>query len=399
MKVSMNKKGFTLIEIAIVLAMGGFLFVGLMMAASTYLINSQISETKSKLAKAQVALQQYLELNGKLPCPASLTAEQDTATFGTEVSSSCGGTSAGTFQVSGRGGRDVRIGALPTRTLNINDDDQLDAWGHRFLYAVTIDLTDPDDFDVADGAIGIVDSNDNPVYSPAEQAHYVLLSHGLNGRGAYTLNGKLFKSCTTSSIEGNNCDNSDNLFATTLKRTDDLADDKAFDDFVLFGAFKKPDITATQALPAKTTSAFDLASCPIGWSPSTDIAGRTIVGAGHYDHANRATGEHAAGAWPKYYNVDYPFDVTRYGYDTGSTWGGFNNLKLTLNLIPIHSHGLFSDFRPTSNPAFVGGETQYYNLSGPGSVGTSLYTENNAGGDQPADNRQPFIALLYCEKN
>ena len=63
------QKGFTLLEVAIVLLITGVLMGAMLRPFGTQLIERQRSETKMQLMRIQSSLIGYAAANGKLPCP------------------------------------------------------------------------------------------------------------------------------------------------------------------------------------------------------------------------------------------------------------------------------------------------------------------------------------------
>lgn len=116
-------RGFTLIELAIVLILVALLSGGLMMSLSAQYENVASAETQRRLNDAREALLGYAAANGRLPCPAQGGA--------TAVESPLGG---GTCS-------DNWDGFLPAITLGLNPTDSngyaLDGWGNPIRYATT----------------------------------------------------------------------------------------------------------------------------------------------------------------------------------------------------------------------------------------------------------------------
>lgn len=271
-----GNSGFTLIELAIVVIIGGILIGLLGTGLTNFYKTSQQSATQERLDDIRNAIELYLSINGKLPCVASLTDTTDTATFGREIDTNCttAPVAAGSFQVTGRAGLNVRIGAVPTRSLNLPDDLAFDAWGNRFTYSVTEALATTGTYDPADGAISMVDSTGNSLIVPADTAHYVLISHG-NGRiGGYTESGVIVEACNTVVLDGENCDNTNAIFRNTLLTSTDTGANE-FDDFVTYQGQQSSGI-----VPSGAVMAFNLTVCPSGWTALPGAEGRFIIGTG-----------------------------------------------------------------------------------------------------------------------
>lgn len=398
-KKSPKPKGFTLIELAAVLTIGGVLMVAFGSMTMSYMRYSKETETRDKMERIQTALNQYVEINGKYPCPAVLTADEQDSDYSVESKDDCSADTPGTYRVNGFSGVDpinddasdpagrmmapggskrVRIGALPVSALRLPAADIADGWQNKFFYAVTIGLTDRTTFNQAGGGIAITDSNSHHVQKPAGAAHYVLISFGENGKGAYTFHGKQRKACTGGALEVRNCAHTSSTFATTSLRSDD------FDDIVLFSGQTKPvPDDGDDELPTGAVVPFNLNACPTGWVEETALRGRTIYGSGHYAPLYPAT---------------TPNDST-YDYTRGDE-GGFAKMKLSIAQMSPHTHTFYADTLPVRAVVESGGGPAVmirlpYQLSWL----TSGYTTGYAGGSQPHENRRPFMAFLYCKKS
>ena len=228
-----RQEGFTLLELSVVLLiislMVGF---GLEATLST-LKTSDITTTRERLKVIHQAMDLYLQQNSRYPCPAPITAVPGGATFGTEaaVSATCSalGAVAGTT-VSGT----VRMGAVPIRALNLPEEYIRDAWNNKFLYAVTAALVSTATYGASVGTVAITDGFGNNV-TAAESPAYIIVSHGLDQKGAYNYKsaavGVACGASTNKDVE--NCD-ADAAFVDTQFNDGDVAA-SFFDDFVTWG--------------------------------------------------------------------------------------------------------------------------------------------------------------------
>jgi len=115
-------------------------------------------------------------------------------------------------------------------------------------------------------------------------------------------------------------------------------------------------------VPSGAVMAFNAVNCPPGWSEFTQARGRTVIGSG--------TG---------------PGLTPRALLDTA----GEKMHTLTISELASHRHDL---------------DQQHAVIYGSGSLGSShmggtgMFSKYE-GGDQPHNNMQPFVTLLYCVKN
>lgn len=116
-------RGFSLIEVAIVLFILVLLLGSILVPLSTQVDQRQISDTQKQLDELKEAIIGFAIANGRLPCPASSTSAG--------IESPPGG---------GNCSNDYN-GFIPAATLGIekgiNQGFVLDPWGNRIRYAVT----------------------------------------------------------------------------------------------------------------------------------------------------------------------------------------------------------------------------------------------------------------------
>ncbi len=143
-----TEQGFTLVEMAMVLAIVALLLTGLVPTISGQLEQRRSAETKKQLEEIQQALIGFAIIKGRLPCPAT------TSSNGVE-SPSTGGTCNNFFD-----------GYVPGATLGLNSLNEqglvLDAWDNPIRYVVTNwDSSVTDVYTSADGmaTVGIASLN------------------------------------------------------------------------------------------------------------------------------------------------------------------------------------------------------------------------------------------------
>jgi prepilin-type N-terminal cleavage/methylation domain-containing protein len=114
-------QGFTLVELALVLALIGLVFGGLAVPLATQITQKNVLETQNKLQTTIDTLIGYATLNGHLPCPDTNGDGLSEPTCNDSVS-----------------GSNVSLGYVPWVTLGLSF--QSDAWGNRMRYAASSDL-------------------------------------------------------------------------------------------------------------------------------------------------------------------------------------------------------------------------------------------------------------------
>lgn len=408
--------GFTLIEVAVVLIIGGTLLASFSAALLTYIQNVRMKTTTERIEAIDAALQQYLSINGSLPCPAPNDVRIDAPTFGEAIQTDtdpdgdirhCDTLAlapptlvAGTIRVESAVGYDpavmvdydgfaptggpspqtdaayldelgIRIGDVPVRTLNLPDEYAGDAWNSRFIYAVTEQLTNPHRFFQDSGGITIRDSGNNQVTFPDDhRAQYVIVSVGADKRGGRDFlegrNPGLACGVAANGFDQENCNN-DRIFRTTVLNSAAVGATH-YDDIIKIGMQS----TTTELIPAGSVVAFDQASCPKGWSPYADAQRKVIIGA----IINVADPDYAE-------------------YTVGRDDLGADAIPVS-GLLPAHVHSIGS--LQTANVTLGGGTTISY-VDPTVSTGTPVSTDSAGVGTGTLDNRQAYVALNYCRKD
>jgi prepilin-type N-terminal cleavage/methylation domain-containing protein len=137
-------RGFTLTELAVVVAIVALLLGGLLYTLSAQTDQRNFEETRRRLELARELLLAFAITNGRLPCPARSAATAAPVTVpGDEVRTAaanpdCVGDAVTDHYGGASGG--VTLGLLPARTIGFQQVDSagfaVDAWNNRIRYAV-----------------------------------------------------------------------------------------------------------------------------------------------------------------------------------------------------------------------------------------------------------------------
>lgn len=202
-------RGFSLVEMALVLAIVGLLAGLFLPLTNTLMDNNRRKETRVKLEAVQAALTRFVITNRRLPCPADGSLGAGNVNQGLELAA------GGACTVAA-----LTNGVVPWRTLALPQADATDAWNNLISYRVWAGAGVANSLTVASGmdmsglnpaSAGVVQAwlsprgfracNATPcaVGSVGELASkangngvaYFLVSHGTNKVGGYTPAGTL----------------------------------------------------------------------------------------------------------------------------------------------------------------------------------------------------------------
>jgi prepilin-type N-terminal cleavage/methylation domain-containing protein len=184
-----RQRGFTLLEMAVVLVIVGLLLGGFLNNLGALQARQRDEQTRHNLEEIREALITFAVVNKRLPCPAAPATADTVVGAGLERAPTAAGCTGGA------------AGVLPWATLGL---PQTDAWGRRYTYRVTpaFSRTAP--------AITLASIGDNTVNNRAGIAiaplvAAVVVSHGANAHGSRGPNGSLAAAGTDpSEIENGN---------------------------------------------------------------------------------------------------------------------------------------------------------------------------------------------------
>lgn len=270
-----KEKGFTIVEMAIVIIILGLLIAGGGKIYVQYQKYQRVEGTKNNINDVNVALQTYLNNYGRYPCPAPLSVGRNDPDYGREdncadrsVLPGASGTTAsgvaGSYYVVNTipdNGRTIsytnrttdvetlnvvpriRTGAVPFRSLGLDEDLAYDGYRRRLMYAVTENLTDRATFEPQDGGITLYnDSPTDQLTSIQDSAHYIVFSYGENEAGSYSYNGaRIPCAAIGTEFEAENCNiDVDAAFQLAEKSTIGSGTPNHFDDVFAYSQGEIP---------------------------------------------------------------------------------------------------------------------------------------------------------------
>jgi prepilin-type N-terminal cleavage/methylation domain-containing protein len=295
-------KGFSLVELAIVMTI---IAVILGMSASglkSQLGNSEVYSTQQRIDAVKVALENYRTQYGKYPCPSYPNARsENTANYGIAVAN-CYSTGSLACPTSGslvlnctnnsvnNNLKDMAQGAVPFVTLGLPRELSQDAFGINFTYAVDARFTQDENRCETHGNLTVRDYGGNDM---STRATYVVTSHGSDTKGGYAADrGAIPIACDASARDGENCNN-DRIFRIAAI-TKSNVNTNYYDDIATYG------VNANyKSCPA------GLVNCQVWLDASDKCTILTNVGGVHQLLDKSINGRHAVQN-DSFYRPDYP---------------------------------------------------------------------------------------------
>lgn len=201
------KKGFSLIEMGIVLLIVSILASMGISAFNQKDYSKKDKETERRMDIIEKALEDFIAINHRLPCPSPAIVAPGAVGYGYESSNPGNCMDGISPYIATASNGNIVTGSVPVRSLNIADENMLDGWERRFTYTVDSRATAPValiNIGPTNPRAGSITVKDASGTARTQNAVYVLMSHGINGHGAYLLSGARRNAKTTNTAEQEN---------------------------------------------------------------------------------------------------------------------------------------------------------------------------------------------------
>jgi prepilin-type N-terminal cleavage/methylation domain-containing protein len=235
-------QGFTLVEFAVVMLISGFILAAAMHAYKVYLVDKNQRAVYDKLDTLNTSFSVFTGRERRYPCPSDASLSVNDINAGIEqcavawalAPNTCT-PSRGICRVDGSHSTPataipspdpVFIGGVPYKTIRQFADpslkmaslmDILDPWGFQMTYAVSATQTDTILFNSSYGVIDVQTEAGVSLIRPPGTAHFILISHGENHKGAFNQQGRIPFPCTTGTDDAENCDRTNAVFVAGLR--------------------------------------------------------------------------------------------------------------------------------------------------------------------------------------
>ena len=130
----MSQRGFTLIEMSIVLAIVGLLIGGGLVAVGPIIDQTHVTQTRNNMDQVESALLLFVIRNNRLPCPADGSLTNASSLYGMEQVTAATTSSPQVCNVTAATGVPLVNSVIPWITLGLDEQYSIDGWNNRFSY-------------------------------------------------------------------------------------------------------------------------------------------------------------------------------------------------------------------------------------------------------------------------
>ena len=273
-----KKTAYSLLELSIVIAISAILVSAGLAIIAGYSNKAKIELTQDRMDAVYEALGNFLLVNNRLPCPASILEIKSTSsTYGDSIG--VAGACSGTGVYSSTSSTNLVYGMVPVRDLGLENDMAEDGFkdkiayiiDKRFTKATAVPDAGVDSFGTspATSIITVNEVSSSVTQTDTSDAIFVLVSNGSNQSSSFGVNKSSQRTRSSDSNEMENDLDGSNNFDATIIAADTASD--IFDDLVLYKTRNDIalDFKAFSAIPcAVSTDAITYGSTSHYWPQS-----------------------------------------------------------------------------------------------------------------------------------
>ncbi len=224
----MNNKGFTLLELVVIVSIIAILLVPITKVYTKIINNAKISATKNIINKLVASFKLYYKSSHSIPRPADITIAYGERKYNQSYRLP---DNLDNQKIIKSNNKVVSYyGAVPTDELDINPKYMLDKWGNKFSYFVTKKISDGASRDYIEhykNTMFVKEKN-----SLVDDGYVlVIISHGKNAKGAYN---KLGEKQPLEEATDDDIRNIKSIFTGTDKKYNYFVQNEKSDDILGF---------------------------------------------------------------------------------------------------------------------------------------------------------------------
>jgi len=182
-----QNKAFSLIELSIVLLIISILASSALSISTNSIINNKIKVTNDRINQLYKAIGNFLVINGRIPCPASLIKNKiNDPNYGKEVGAGANCAGSGVYQSTDNA--NLVMGAIPVKELGLATEMGEDGFESKFTYMIDKNFANKSNFGISEyeGIITVVEKMGGANQISTSDAILSIISHGSNKFSAFS---------------------------------------------------------------------------------------------------------------------------------------------------------------------------------------------------------------------
>lgn len=199
-----NLRAFSLIELSIVILIVSILLTGALSATMFSVNKSKLHLTQERMQSVYKAMGIFLSKNGYLPCPAAITLNKSSSSYGTAAATctSAAGSASGYWKSTNAASPNLFFGMVPTKTLGLSSEFSEDGFGGKIGYFILSGFTSATNFGKGPASVAssknyandstisriIIKEKPTSELQITNDAAFVLISYGTNKSAGWNIN-------------------------------------------------------------------------------------------------------------------------------------------------------------------------------------------------------------------